>query len=408
MNNAVQPIGYIVDFCSMNKVCQVLIILMVCIQTSYASDGKYLTVKVKKGDTVYGLFSKYLLEKNSCNFDVFLKLNQLKKREAIKIGFSYKLPLKIYKYNQKSIRSTIGVNNWDIALAIQDYNKSLEAKKLKTYYLDDQVLYVPHNLVNCFSPQKNKDEKGKSVAKKNKIQTDIFFGENESLKRESNQLKNQVYYIISGHGGPDPGAMKKKGNHQLCEDEYAYDVSLRLAKNLLIHGATVHMIIQDKNDGIRDNRYLKMDKDEVCKLKGTIPLNQVKRLKQRVSAVNILHAREKKKGKKIHKVISIHVDSRSVGLEQDVFFYHAAGSKSGKKLAHQIQNEFARKYQKYQKGRGYKGTVSARNLYVLKHTNPTAVFVELANIQNVSNHRRILPADNRQALANWLFEGLIK
>lgn len=396
----------------MNKLFAVLIFTVAFTAISYANDGQYLTVKVKKGDTLYSLFSKYLLEKNTCNFNAFVKINRLKKKDVIKTGLHYKLPLKVYNYNKKSIRSTIGVNNWDIALAIQDYNKSLNNKKVKAYYLDDNILYVPHNLVQCFNPTKNGASK-KPVANSKKktntsIQTDIFFGKNESLKRKSNRLKNQVYYIISGHGGPDPGAMKTKGKYHLCEDEYAYDVSLRLAKKLLVHGATVHMIIQDKNDGIRDGRYLKMDKDEVCKLKGEIPLNQVKRLKQRVSAVNILHAREKKKGKKIHKVISIHVDSRSVGLEQDVFFYHAVGSKSGKKLAHQIQDEFASKYQKYQKGRGYKGTVSARNLYVLKHTNPTAVFVELANIQNISNHRRILPADNRQALANWLFDGLTK
>lgn len=319
---------FIIDFCSMKKCWLLLLVFLFFTNPILASNGKYLTVKIKKGDTVYGLFSKYLIEKNSCNFKAFQTINQLKKQDAIKIGLSYKLPLKIYPYNKKSIRTTIDINNWDVALAIQEYNQQLEDKKIKTYYLDDNILYVPYHFINCFSGNKNNvlKTRGKNKSKpkrKPTIKTDIYFGENESLKKESNQLRNQVYYIISGHGGPDPGAMKKKGNHYLCEDEYAYDVSLRLAKKLLIHGAIVHMIIQDKNDGIRNQQFLKMDKDEICKLKGAIPLNQVKRLKQRVSAVNVLHAKEKKKGRKIHKVISIHVDSRSVGLEQDVFFYHA-------------------------------------------------------------------------------------
>lgn len=413
VDSSVFSICFIYDFCSMKKYWLFFIVFFLFLNSNFASNEKYLTVKIKKGDTVYGLFTKYRIEKNTCNFEAFRTINQLKKKDAIKIGFSYKLPIQIFTYNKKSIRSTIGINNWDIALAVQDYNQELEDEKLKTYYLEDNILYVPYHFMNCFLGKKNNSStiQGKSkpkLTRKSTIKTDLYFGKNVSLKKESNQLRNQVYYVISGHGGPDPGAMKKKGNHYLCEDEYAYDVSLRLAKILLEHGATVHMIIQDKNDGIRNQQLLKMDKDEICKLKGAIPLNQVKRLKQRVSAVNLLHAQEKKKGKKVHKVISIHVDSRSVGLEQDVFFYHAKGSKSGKKLASQIQNVFEEKYKKHQRGRGYKGSVTARNLYVLKHTNPTAVFVELANIQNKSNHRRILPVENRQALAKWLFEGLTK
>ena len=39
---------------------------------------------------------------------------------------------------------------------------------------------------------------------------------------------------------------------QLHEDEYAYDIILRLARELLSRGAKVHIIIQDKKDGIRD------------------------------------------------------------------------------------------------------------------------------------------------------------
>ena len=42
-----------------------------------------------------------------------------------------------------------------------------------------------------------------------------------------------------------------------AEDEYAYDITLRLAKELLAHGAEVYIIIQDENDGIRDDFVLR-------------------------------------------------------------------------------------------------------------------------------------------------------
>jgi N-acetylmuramoyl-L-alanine amidase len=44
---------------------------------------------------------------------------------------------------------------------------------------------------------------------------------------------------------------------------------------------------------------------------------------------------------------------------------------------------------------------------MLRNTDPPAVYVELANIRNSLDRKRILPESNRQALANWLTEGLM-
>ena len=77
-----------------------------------------------------------------------------------------------------------------------------------------------------------------------------------SYKVTSSDLKGACFYLVSGHGGPDPGAIGKMGSHELHEDEYAYDIMLRLARNLLTRGAKVHIIIQDAKDGIRDQQFL--------------------------------------------------------------------------------------------------------------------------------------------------------
>jgi N-acetylmuramoyl-L-alanine amidase len=231
----------------------------------------------------------------------------------------------------------------------------------------------------------------------------LYGKEREHFKLESTNLKGAVFHLISGHGGPDPGALGKYGKNTLAEDEYAYDITLRLAKKLKENSATVHMIIQDKNDGIRDLSYLPMDKDETC-LNETIPLEQNDRLKQRTQCVNNLYKSNKPA---FQRCIIIHVDSRSKGKEIDVFFYHAPKSTSGKKTAQALLSVFDTKYNKHQPSRGYSGIIKDRNLYVLRKTYPTAVFVELGNIRNFRDQQRFILENNRQALANWMYEGLL-
>ncbi len=233
----------------------------------------------------------------------------------------------------------------------------------------------------------------------------IFGKKYETISPQSTNLKGAVYYLVGGHGGPDPGAIGKLNNKTLCEDEYAYDVTIRLAKNLLEHGATVYMITRDPNDGIRDESYLSPDKDEVCYPNLKIPLNQTKRLRQRKDAVNKLYLKHKGQ---YQRMIAIHVDARSKGDNIDVFFYYDKRSQPGKDCALVLQKTFQDKYNEFQPNRGYHGTVSPRNLYVLKYTYPVAVYIELGNINHHRDQQRFIPSDNRQALAKWLTEGLIK
>ncbi len=234
---------------------------------------------------------------------------------------------------------------------------------------------------------------------------DIFGERYAEVRPESSRLEGTVFYLVSGHGGPDPGAMTQYGEHMISEDEYAYDVTLRLARNLLAHGAQVHIIIRDPNDGIRDERVLEMDQDEVTWPQQEIPLKQLARLKQRVEAVNDLYRQNLGKHQRL---VVTHVDSRSKGQNIDVFFYHHHKSKSGRQLAEHIHQTFREKYARYQPGRTYSGTFEDRsNLYLVKNTLPATAFIEIGNIRNQRDQRRILDPDNRQALANWICQGLL-
>lgn len=222
-----------------------------------------------------------------------------------------------------------------------------------------------------------------------------------------NKLEGAIFYLISGHGGPDPGAIGTRNNQILCEDEYAYDVSIRLYRNLISHGATVYMVIQDSNDGIRDEEILQCDKDEYCmnNEKEHIPIDQLKRLKQRTNEINKI---SKHISNDVYeRAIIIHCDSRSEGTRIDVFFYHFSKSPKGKSLAYSILNTFDKKYGEHQPNRGYKGTVSTRSLYIINNTRPPAIYIELGNIRNNADQIRFIKENNRQALANWMTEGII-
>ncbi|MBM3882493.1 MAG: N-acetylmuramoyl-L-alanine amidase [Verrucomicrobia bacterium] len=235
----------------------------------------------------------------------------------------------------------------------------------------------------------------------------IFGPKREWVDRRDNQLAGAVFYLVSGHGGPDPGALGQRDGHTLAEDEYAYDITLRLARVLLEHGAQVFMIIKDPDDGIRDGQWLPLDRDEVTHPEQPIPAQQVPRLRQRAAAVNALYDR-REEGTAYHRVIILHLDSRSLEDRVDVFFYHHQSSALGRRLAVNLRDAFAANYRKHQPSRGYRGTVDSRSLYMLNVTTPPAVFIELGNIRNRSNQYRFIQASNRQALAEWIRDGIVQ
>ena len=364
----------------------------------------HCTTTAKSGDGAYAILRRYHLLDHLPNLDKFYELNSLSPDKPLIIGKEYKLPVLIYPFDGTSIRSTIGIDDWDLALRIQEYNERLVQSGILTVsFKESGDLWVPV----CYLTEEPEASSEVKTANTRTVDIPLFGPSNSEVEITSDILKGKVFYIISGHGGPDPGALgETPSGHTLCEDEYAYDVSLRLARKLIQHGATVEVIVQDPHNGIRDDAILTCDKSELSMGKARIPIRQLIRLQQRVHAVNEEYNQHRKNGFKDHTVVCIHVDSRQPQRRQDVFFYYYEPSKTGKKLANKLQKTFKEKYEHYRPGRGYTGTVSSRNLYVLKHTDPPAVYVELANIQNAADLRRILPKENRQALANWLFEGL--
>ncbi len=332
----------------------------------------YPTVKAQKGDGVYTLLKRHGLSPSKY-MDQFIELNKsnLGPGNSLLVGRTYKLP----------VEKNSGTTSPEEKPAAGAKPSTAETKQPET---------------------KSSSSSGAKAASA----TYEIFGRNyQHVTRIDNELAGGVYYLVSGHGGPDPGAIGHFGKHVLCEDEYAYDVTLRLARCLLEHGAEVYIMVRDPNDGIRDESILAPDQDEYCYPNLAIPRSQLARLRQRTNVVNDLYVKNKNK---VQRLIEIHVDSRSKGQNIDVFFYHNDGSSTGRKLAINLHQVFKEKYNYHQPGRGYKGTVSDRNLYMLKYSYPPAVLIELGNINHRRDQQRFMITDNRQAIANWLAEGLIR
>lgn len=398
--------------------------ILIC--STYAAD-KYITVKCKNGDGIHSLLLKYSLPVNDFYINHFKKLNSKKfdKKEGLFIGYNYKLPIKSFIYDGKSIKKSLNLASNKISTAIQDFNNELFKKRLiKASYKRSKTIWVPAEYFDDIDSQdkisednnkseqdyKKKSAKSRKSRSKKGSESHLlipYFGPNHIVKKTDNSLEGCFYYLSSGHGGPDPGARGTKDGHTLCEDEYAYDIMLRLAKSLIEHGAKVYMIVHDPNDGIRDEVYLNCDSDEIYVTRDTLSVNQTIRLAKRASIINHLY-RQNKRSARLQQSIFIHVDSRVKDQRIDIFFYYQKDNPQGQELAKTIQQTIKEKYDAKQPGRGYQGTISTRSLYMLRETEPVGVYMELGNIQNKNDQVRLTDPNNRQAIANWICLGITK
>ena len=211
-------------------------------------------------------------------------------------------------------------NGRDPKVHLEEFVELNKGKLGKNNMLIKGVSYTLPSLSTEYKEKSDtKNSTEKTNTNQNKKREPLFGKKYADYTVGSNKLKGATFFLVSGHGGPDCGAIGKADGKDIHEDEYAYDIMLRLARCLMTEGATVHIIIQDKDDGIRDDRILKHDRSETCRGK-KIPLNQKKRLQQRCDEINALSKKSKDKYK---RAVFIHLDSRSVNKQMDVFLEEA-------------------------------------------------------------------------------------
>ncbi len=405
---------------SRRKQLLVILLYVVSVGRSAASpptDTVWFQVKAQSGDYQDRLLKRFALANFPCNLTKFRRLNRLKPTDKLTKGKTYSLPIMIADYDGKSIRTTLGISDVEQALRIQAFNDTaLKAGQRKDNFRRTNKLWVPWHELAC------PPDGEAAVATDSDMDDAVVQGPRPSIGNRvfpifgtryahtdliDTKLAGKVFYIVSGHGGIDSGARGTRQKHTLCEDEYAYDVALRLTRLLVSHGATTYMIVRDPDDGIRDAEYLECDTDEVLWGDKSIAAAQRERLQDRCDIINKYTAEYKRKGIDDQTMIEIHVDSRSQSAKTDVFFYHKPESIASARLANRMQETFLLKYAKVRATRRYTGTVTARSLFMLTETQvPKAVYVELGNIRNPYDQLRLILPRNRQFLAQWMLEAI--
>ena len=357
--------------------------------------------KAKAGESVGALLNRFKLPRTGESLIKFRQLNRLLSTQGLQRDRLYTLPIKRVRYNGQSIRSTLNISDFNQAQRIADFNEALRQAGIKTKTIaQDRDLWVPPAQVwqNASIPNRL-----------GFVTLPVFGAKYQLIPIRDNKLKDCVYFIDAGHGGPDPGTSGTYNGHILREDEYAYDVSLRLARLLIQHGATVHLTVIDPDDGIRDAAVLERDAHETFNGGVRMADGYRDRLFQRTNFVNT--TAEKYPNAKLQRFISIHIDAREASQNPqqiDVHFSYNPLSAIAESLGNKMLSLFRQKYAQYQPNRGYNGRLFQRpNLHVLKYTKPVALLVELGNISHPRDQIRFVNPENRQTLAEWLCEGLL-
>jgi N-acetylmuramoyl-L-alanine amidase len=395
-------------------------------QTS--ADTAWLTTKAIRGDYQLSLLKRYHLHMYQCNFDQFRRINFLRATDQLQKGKTYRLPIATVRYNGQSIRNTLKINDLEQAIRIQNFNdQATKSKARSDDFRTSRQLWVPFHELKCppdgEAAISTEDENNTETTTSNTTgpattvgapraslgnrEFPIFGPKYSKTALIDQKLAGKVFYIVSGHGGIDSGAQGKRASRTLCEDEYAYDVAIRLTRLLVSHGATTYLIVRDPNDGIRDTEYLDCDTDEV--LWGNKPTaeGQKQRLQDRVDVINNFTETYLNKGLTEQTLIEIHVDSRNKAAKTDVYFYHKPGSVASAQVANRMHKSFLLQYAKVRATRRYNGTVSERGLFMLMETKtPKSVYVELGNIRNPYDQLRLVLPRNRQLLAQWMLEAI--
>ncbi|MCF6367089.1 MAG: hypothetical protein L3J35_12940, partial [Bacteroidales bacterium] len=187
-----------------NKFLITSLLIVLSFGSLFSQKPYFIEKSPKKGEGIYAFLRRYNLNDNSCHLTKFLKLNNITKSSQLHFDKKYKLPILIYQYNGKSIRTTIGNNDYQLALRIQKYNNFLLKNNLRlTEYTKSKILWVRYGDLNCpdnIAPLEDEEKTTNNLGSK----TEVLFGKKyEKVTIKDKSLKNRVFYIVSGHGGPD-------------------------------------------------------------------------------------------------------------------------------------------------------------------------------------------------------------
>jgi N-acetylmuramoyl-L-alanine amidase len=217
------------------KALILLLLMIIPHSTLFDQNFEYLSAKPRRGDGLYLFFQRYAIPYTQQMQKKFRAMNHGKfgKNGVLLLHNSYQLPIHIRTFNGKTIRSSINNNDYNYAKMIEQYNDRMHRLGVKSEdFRKDRILWIPlFKVTETTKLYDNKvaDNEPSPVIEKN---YDIFGKDHKKVIIKSNELSGCIYYLVCGHGGPDPGAIGRSGGFELHEDEYAYDVTFEIRQKI--------------------------------------------------------------------------------------------------------------------------------------------------------------------------------
>ncbi|MCP4571084.1 MAG: LysM peptidoglycan-binding domain-containing protein [bacterium] len=232
--------------------------------------------------------------------------------------------------------------------------------------------------------------------------------------RLGHELAGWHFVLDPGHGGIDPGAIVMAEDaagkkYWVVEDEYAYDLALRTAALLILHGAEVtlttlssthllrgnepvgHTFVHERDEVFNDEAWNRSNRPSDWPKGGQAYLNEritvAKRAFQGVPANRQVF-------------LSFHADNvRSLGNVVTLFYYQRGNSTDS------VSRDFARKLLP---GMGAGARIAGKSLGVLRH-NPTRykLLVEMRNLAYEDHIWAVRYSELRQRDAEKIVRALI-